>query len=389
MVKKILVYRWGSLSEPSLLRAWRENGTDCVEFSMKLKDYHADAAFAEEMIKVIHKEKPDVVFSYDYFPVVSMLCEINRLPYAAWIYDCPQYTLLSGTVSNAANHIFCFDARYAEKIRSYGAHTVLHFPLAADTDGFERILSGRPMTSRKNRGITFVGDLYGGEKNRLRRARLSDYTAGYAEGLIRSQLLIYGCNLLGESMRENVAQEIVESCGLTLGEGYRKEPAQMAADAVGMEATAREREMILERLAGDFPVTLYTGSELPARWKDLKNLTVMGYADYEKEVPFIFRDSEINLNITSRTIESGIPQRVLDILACGGFCMTNFQPEIAEFFTDGQELVMYGGLEELMEKAAYYLKKENERKRIARKGRERVRKDFELKKRLDELLGCL
>ena len=97
----------------------------------------------------------------------------------------------------------------------------------------------------------------------------------------------------------------------------------------------------------------------------------------------------INLNITSRTIESGIPQRVFDILACGGFCLTNYQPEIAELFEDGKELVMYTDIEDLLQKVEYYLIHEEERAQIAKAGYEKVRNCFSVKDRIAELINSI
>lgn len=369
-----------------------------MEFPLRLSDYHADAAFAEKLIGKLHEEKPDAVFSYDYFPILSMVCEINEIPYLSWIYDCPQYTLLSGTITNSVNHIFCFDAFYTEKIRTYGAKNVYHLPLGADVEEFDRILGeesknvvitepDHAFEKEYGGAVCFVGDLYDGEKNRLRHTNLSGYTAGYVEGLIQAQLRVYGYYLLGDAMKESIAEEIVKKCRLSLGENYRKEPFQMAVDTVGMEVSAREREWAVEKLSEHFPVVLYTGSALPEGWAQKKLLTCRKYADYEKEVPFIFHNSGINLNITSRTIESGIPQRVLDILGCGGFCMTNWQPEIAELFADGEDLVMYTGMEDLLEKTAYYLEKEEERKTIAQKGYEKVKREFGMADRVEKIIA--
>ena len=57
--------------------------------------------------------------------------------------------------------------------------------------------------------------------------------------------------------------------------------------------------------------------------------------------------------------------RVFDILSCKGFCLTNYQPEIAELFVDGKDLVMYTSMEDLMGKVIYYLNHEEERREIA------------------------
>ena len=95
-------------------------------------------------------------------------------------------------------------------------------------------------------------------------------------------------------------------------------------------------------------------------------------------MPYIFHNSKINLNITSKTIESGIPLRVFDILSCGGFCLTNYQPEIARYFTDGEDLVMYSSMEDLVDKVAYYLEHDEEREQIARNGYEKLKGNHDL-----------
>ena len=130
----ILVYCWGSFSEQMAIRAMKEAGYRVVTIAGKMKDYHADAEFAQKFMALLHSEKPDMVFSYDYFPLISMICEMNTTPYAAWIYDCPQYMLMSKTITNNCNHIFCFDELYAMRLQSMGAPNVHHFPLAADMD---------------------------------------------------------------------------------------------------------------------------------------------------------------------------------------------------------------------------------------------------------------
>ena len=59
-------------------------------------------------------------------------------------------------------------------------------------------------------------------------------------------------------------------------------------------------------------------------------------------------------------------------MACGGFCLTNYQPEIATLFEDGKELVMYMDVKDMLQKVEYYLEHEEERVQIAKAGREKV-----------------
>lgn len=389
MGKKILFYHWGALGDQAFEESMRRNGVTCIDFTRKMKDYHGDGEFAREMLEIIHSNQIDAVFSYDYFPLISMLCEMNQLPYLSWIYDCPMNTLMSVTLSNKCNYIFCFDASYAERLSEAGAVNIYHMPLGVEKNTLDSI-AGREkeepeIISKYQCEIAFVGNLYNGERNRIRTAELSEYTRGYVEGLIKSQQLVYGYNLLADSIRPEIVQEIVEKCNLKLSDKYREDSVQMAADAIGMEVTARDREDIIRVLSNRYPFALYSSRPVAEEIKG-KFLMEKGFADYEKEMPFIFHNSKINLNITSRTIQTGIPKRVLDILACGGFCLTNYQTEIAEYFEDGTDLVMYSGMGDLVAKVEYYLNHEEERRIIAENGNRRVREAFDLDAKVKKML---
>ena len=102
-MKKLLIYRWGAISEPLLCDMLNREGYSYVELAMKIKNYHADAEFAMAFMQKLHGSKADMVFSYNYFPLISMICQINQIPYISWIYDCPLKTLYSQTVANPCN----------------------------------------------------------------------------------------------------------------------------------------------------------------------------------------------------------------------------------------------------------------------------------------------
>lgn len=380
MSKRLLFYCWGSLLEPDLCEELKNLGYEPVLFSRRLQNYHADAGFAGELIQVLHEKKIKLVLSYDYFPLISMICEINHIPYVSWIYDCPQYTLLSQTIKNSCNYLYCFDCAYAARLSLLGAGNCFHFPLAGRSSRADTL-----QQDRVQHEISFVGNLYNEKKNRLRNAELSPYAKGFVEGISEAQLLVYGYNFIKESLPIQLAEEIVTKCKLTLGEGYHQDDVQMAADAIGMEVSAKERERVLTKISRKYRLALYTGSVLPETLQN-ENIVNCGFADYHRKMPEVFAGSRINLNITSRTIETGIPQRVFDILSAGGFCLTNYQPEIAENFEDGSELVMYTDMDDMMQKIDYYLSHEEERCAVAKRGRQKIKERFELKDRLGEML---
>ncbi len=203
-------------------------------------------------------------------------------------------------------------------------------------------------------------------------------------------------------------QAQMEKMGLMLGEDYDAKPEEILLAAVlEKKVTVEERRILLTRIAdyslgnsgaghkpdsdtdsglgGQYDFRLYTGSDtgaLPAL-----DLFHRGTVDYRTQMPLVFAGSKINLNISLRSIHSGIPLRVLDIMACGGFVLSNWQPEIAEYFAEGKEIVTFDSLEDCLAKAAYYLSHEEERRQIAVNGKRKVREAFSYPMGLDRLFS--
>ena len=105
-------------------------------------------------------------------------------------------------------------------------------------------------------------------------------------------------------------------------------------------------------------------------------------------MPHIFHDAKINLNIALRVIQTGIPLRVLDVMGCGGFVLTNYREEIAEHFVNGAECVIYEDIEDMYAKAQYYLSHDTERRQIAANGLAKVQRDFTFEQALAGMLGA-
>ena len=121
-------------------------------------------------------------------------------------------------------------------------------------------------------------------------------------------------------------------------------------------------------LSDNFNVDIYTGSDTSS----MPHIHNRGFAKSLTEMPIIFNQSKINLNITAKSIRSGLSLRIFDVLAAGGFLITNYQTELPEFFEIGKDLVAYDSFGSLKELCSYYLAHDNERGEIARHGFETV-----------------
>ena len=67
--------------------------------------------------------------------------------------------------------------------------------------------------------------------------------------------------------------------------------------------------------------------------------------------------------------------------------MSNYQPGLAEEFEDGREMVLFESREDLLEKTAYYLEHEEERREIALRGWEKVQQRFTYEIQLRKMLA--
>ena len=108
--------------------------------------------------------------------------------------------------------------------------------------------------------------------------------------------------------------------------------------------------------------------------------------DYFTEMPFVFGNSRINLNITIPNIKTGLSLRVWDILNCHGFLMTDYRAELTEYFVPNKDIVIYEDCDELSAKAEFYLKNDSLRQKISQNAYDKVRKYHTCEHRLKKIL---
>lgn len=439
---KLLLYSWNANNEQVLAGNLIKLGFEVIWFRKECRHYTRDMELAMEMIPFIHANGVEAVISFNYFPILSMICNTCQIPYYSWVYDCPHFTLYAKQVTLPCNHIGIFDREMVRQLEEYGVKTVSHVPLPVDTAYFARMIAQTSKEEKKKYccDISFVGSLYTGEhdyyekvvngtyiskmkevgepsgtewKNGTERGRTIDEGKKSEdpdmETILARQCFSYRTDYLKQSAVEgkidlNRIRTQMEKQGLMLGEDYFAKPEDILLTAVlEKKVTVEERRILLSEVAkrfGDktesrrnlvydgrtdrkFDIRLYTDSDTTAL-PELDALSC-GTVDYHTQMPLVFAGSRINLNISLRSIHSGIPLRVLDIMACGGFVLSNWQPEIEEYFVDGVEIVTFDSLEDCIEKIAYYLIHEEERKHVAAAGRRKIQELFSYQSGLEKL----
>ena len=386
---KILFYRYNSICEPDMIESMKELGHEVVEIREEMENKTFSLQECVALVgKTLLEASYDMVFSVNFYPAISEVCQICRIRYVCWIVDSPVLELYSHAIRNTWNRIFLFDyALYLEFVKE-NPECIFYLPLAANVNASDRARSLIGERERKEYAgdITFIGSLYT-EKSPLRKVEgLPEYMKGYFDGLIEAQLKVYGYSFLEELLDDEIIQNFrncAPECYQFPEKATHNYKAVLAHSYLGMEVTARERLNLLSSLSEEHSVQIYTYSDTTT----IPKLQNRGGAESKTQMPQIFSLSKINLNITARPIRTGIPQRIWDVLGAGGFLLTNYQQELGEYFEIGKEIDVFGSEQELLEKATYYLEHEEERMEMAKRAYEKVKAEHTYSCRMEQLLS--
>lgn len=381
----VLFVKWKAYGQELLEQALTDAKlcVDSIFYDADKEGIAQDCGFLAPLSRKLAEKKYEFVISFNYFPVISTACERQGIKYAAWTVDSPLYTLYTRSVYNTCNYFFVFDMSGLKELKALGIKHVWYLPLAADVGYFDRQIQRGKDAKRFSCAVSFVGSLYTDKSAFHVLGTQKDYFAGYMEGLVEAQKKLWGSTFVEEVLEENMAGTLEKALVPINDEEFIGRSSKVFANScILVEITKRERREYLEFLGRAVDVEVYTGSDT-SEMSFFKN---RGRVDYLTEMPMVFRGSKINLNITLRTIQQGISLRVWDILASGGFLLTNYQPELEEYFEIGRDLECFFDMEDMRQKVLYYLEHEEERAEIARNGREKVKNFHGYGKRIETIL---
>ena len=388
---KILFIEWASFGNNDIKEAFAAEGHDVVCFPFSNKDARKNTEIEEALTSTLHKEVPDAVFSFNYFPVVSTACKKENIRYISWIYDSPYVMLYSYTAINSCNEIYVFDKELYREFHNAGINTVHYMPMAANTNRLDTLTNSvvKANTIPYLYNVSFVGSLYTEEHNFFdRMTSLSDYTKGYLDAIMASQMKVQGYNFIQESLAP-VMDDLYKALPMDPNpDGVETREYLYAQYVINRKITGLERTDLIRAIAEHFSFDLFTSNKNFS----LPNLTNHGTVDYYNQMPLVFKQSKINLNISLRSIKSGIPLRAFDIMGSGGFLLSNYQADFlddfvpGEDFTPNEDFVYYESKEDLLYKIDYYLTHEEERAAIAKSGHDKVAANHTFQHRIREML---
>ena len=384
---KILTLKWDCFGYNHIRTAYKRAGFALceVDFPRDKEDARNSETLAKIVVEAIQKNNADAVFSFNYFPVAAIAAAACRVKYISWTYDSPYIFLYSKTIEFPTNYAFVFDKSEYFNLRQKGVNTVYYMPMAADTDYFDSVEMTEYEKKKYSADIALIGSMYTEKRHDLIRhfEGLDDYTAGYLEGIMDAQKQIYGTSILERSMTPEIIKNIQKVCPMfESGDGIEDAAWVLSNYFVARKLTSLERSDMVKTLSDKYRVALYTPEKTP----NLPKTDNRGTVEYYKDFPKAVKSAKINLNISLRSIVTGIPLRAFDIMGCGGFLLTNYQSDFNDYFISGEDYVYFESKEDLVEKAGYYLEHEEERISIANSGYRKVRESHNFDIRVKEII---
>ena len=347
----------------------------------------SDPDFEREFLSTLRQETPDFVFSFNFLPVVSKVCKTADVFYVSWIYSNPEIFLYSYQIINPCNLVLMFDSKQYEIFKRGGINTVEYLPLAAPVRRLDSMIPDQKIRECYDASVSFVGSLYTERQQYYDQIipKLSDYHRGYLEGLIRAQLQVDGVNFIEECLPSDLVDAMQKASNIYPYPDSAETLEYLFANyIINRQITIIERMELLTLIGKYFPVKLYTYKQNSAFQPS--GITNMGPVDYYSEMPYVFKLSKINLNITLRSIQNGIPLRAYDILGSGGFLLSNYQPDLARHFIPNEDFVYYENREDLLKKIEYYLSHEDERSAIAQNAHDKVLREHTFDVRAGQII---
>ncbi|MDO5402237.1 MAG: DUF3880 domain-containing protein [Eubacteriales bacterium] len=384
----ILIYRWNVFNQEDIKEAFEYFGHSVKFFQApSFKGEVSEEKLRQDMHAMREAfSEYDIIFSVNYFSQVSDLCQDIGKPYLSWTVDSPMLTMYHQSVYNSCNYIFLFDRFQYIQFKNMGVAHVFYLPLAVNAERVQhqlKTVSGSAGTESFLNEIAFVGGLYHKNSYDAIKPALTDYLRGYFDAAMEAQMDIYGDNIFDDLLNVDILSRLSELIDFKKEErSFSDIKLVFTSTYLGYKLAHKERIKYLTRLGMKYRVGVYTDEPD----EQLKNVEYRGTVNYLHDMPAVFNQSKINLNLTIRNIRTGIPLRVWDILGAGGFALTNYQVELDSYFKNGRDIVYFDGIEDCLRKAEYYLEHEAERIEIAANGLKKVKERHSYINRIEQML---
>lgn len=334
-----------------------------------------------QLTEIFQNENWDVAFSLKYYPVVSMICQAMGIKYISWICKSYDPDIYSCTMINECNYVFFVDSVLHQKFSQEGFSHVFFLPLGVDGEQICERGDDEQTTD-----LVMIQDIFKRaqipEYQTILNSDLKDATKGYLEGNIACYYQMAGLPSMTHKLPPYVKEDLYANL-LCIKRADSVETLEDYYDSNFFNPiiTYADRDIHLNLLAKNEyfkEVELYTRSDY--RSSEIKCHKIDNVYNNEHK---LWNTGKINLVITDRNWKTAIPQISWDIMAEGGFLITNYQKDYFQVLKEVP--VMYIDERELLSKSIYYINHPVERNEIVEQIQQEIIEKHTYKQRINEI----
>lgn len=352
-----------------------------LDIDVVRSDINVELATVNDIqVELIRKEVKnyDLAISQNFSVNVAIACHDAGIPYISWIYDSPQVALFTKHALYPENYVFAFDRAECDRLKALGLKNVFHQPLCANIAYTSGINVSDDDIRKYKCDLSFIGQMYRVDSFEQFKTVMPEDLYQNVSDVIEKHALNWepGSNIFGSFSKETV-DALLPYINEKDFSYFNTNPAYIEeVFLLGPGIAQKERAEILNEASKLYKVNIFTRDTDVEYAK--KNTLAKVFPHVSDEVPYkIYYSSKVNLNLTLRTIETGIPLRIFDIMSVGGFVMSNYQEEIPELFEPDKEIVLFSSMDEFKDKLKFYLNHNDLRTRIAVAGYQKVRDNYD------------
>ncbi|MCM1252802.1 MAG: glycosyltransferase [Clostridium sp.] len=387
---KILFIQSASLQNISALMALDRMGHETFCYPENDDEIQQDEEHEEKFGNFLRDNRVDFVLSHFYIGAVARQTKKYGVKFAVYSVDSPSFeTWWQEAFSYTHCYYFYFDKKEYQMAKNMGCSNAYYLPLAAAIHRAGNIVITDEEVRNLGCDISFVGSLYSENLyDEYTQYFSPKFKNAMSEIMEECAFLWDGKDRMGALLTQEMIDEVKERFSRVfeeLKEYNLPEMQYIKAWFFNRKLTNIERTLLVELLA-----ERYQHFHLYTREKEIVPPGVKRFPETDVDGAYkVYYASKINLNITLRSIESGVPLRIFDIMSVGGFALSNWQEELAELFEEDKEIVLFKTPEEMIEKIDYYLAHEEERVKISINGYQKVKNCYSYEQQLNKLISVL
>ena len=356
----------------------------------------------EEIARFAMEVGAELAVAINYTHGLAEICAEVGVPLRVWEID-PSTDILpplpggpEGAASQGAR-IHTFRRENVLAFQEAGFAHVEHLPLAANPDRRAPVTLSAEQLERYGADVTFVGSSMVEQGLRFRGRLLEGYALWRggdpqaameeAEAAVQRVLDAQRDDFSTYRVPELLAKELewfVDA--FAKDDTVYQSLGGAAPDALLGEMAAADKRITYIANLGQVGVKVW-GDDGWAHVAEY-GAQVMGPAGHRDELTAIYSTDAIHVDIGRIYQNDIVTMRVFDVLACGGFCLAEWSPDLDELFVIGEELDAYRDLEELLQKTERWLNAGPEARRaVGARGRARILKDHTIQQRIRRILA--